>query len=352
MDPDQETRSPFLRRHVIGPFMGTLAAGLGIFLWAWIHQLSGVTTSGDRPVRDDEQKHVEVGKDPGHRGKDKDTNRKDDAAKPPLVPREEPAEIVLSSLGMKFRRVPAGTFIMGSPAAEIGRGDDEDPHEVTITQPFYMAVCEVTQAQYRMLMQGKQPSFFAATGLGTEEVQGINTDDFPVESVSFHNATQFCRMLSESASEAATGRSYSLPTEAEWEYACRYGSRSPFSFGSSLTNMLANAIPTDRFREGTIDLAPRKTTRVGTYGPNPAGLFDMHGNVWEWCSDWYEKDYYRRSPKTDPKGPDHSSSNTRVIRGGSWANDASACRSAVRSFRLPTDTQFNLGFRVVMRKEK
>jgi formylglycine-generating enzyme required for sulfatase activity len=250
---------------------------------------------------------------------------------------------VTNSIGMKLVLIPKGKFTMGSPREETGREEDEPQHEVNLTAPFYMGAYEVTQGQYEKVM-GKNPSFFseAGPGRGKDAVKGMDTADFPVERVSWEDAVEFCKRLSGLAEEEAAGRAYRLPMEAEWEYACRAGEATPFHPGNTLTPQQANIS-----RSGGL----KRTCRVGSYKPNAWGLYDMHGNVGEWCSDWYDKDYYKGSPGQDPKGPakgsDFGLGLVRVERGGSWFDSDGNCRAACRGW-APIDGGNNtIGFRVV-----
>jgi formylglycine-generating enzyme required for sulfatase activity len=256
------------------------------------------------------------------------------------LPRE-----VVNSIGMKLVLIPAGTFRMGSPEEEEGRFVEEGPqHEVEITRPFYLGVHPVTQAQWRAVM-GKNPSFFCATGGGKDRVKGMSTDDFPVESVSWKDVASFLARLSALEKERQGGRAYRLPSEAEWEHACRGGAPSYqiFHFGSSLSSTQANFDL--NYPYGEADERPylERTCKVGSYPPNAFGLFDMHGNVWEWCADWLDKDYYARSPRRDPPGP--SAGSRRVIRGGGWYYGGRFCRSAARYGGRPSFRSHDLGFR-------
>ena len=232
-----------------------------------------------------------------------------------------------NSIGMKLTLIPAGEFMMGSPDEEEGHSDDETEHRVRITKPFFLGVYEVTQAEYERVM-GTNPSWFSSTGIGKGSVSGLDTSRFPVELVSWDDAAEFCRKLSSLPEERAARRTYRLPTEAEWEYACRAGTTSPFHFGSQLNGEQANC--DGGYPYGTTDKGPdlKRTTTVGSYAPNAFGLYDMHGNVWEWCQDWYGEQYYATSSSADPKGP--SSGSSRVLRGGSWGSGARYCRSAYR----------------------
>ena len=242
-----------------------------------------------------------------------------------------------NSLGMKLVLIPAGTFLMGSPASEADRSDREGPqHEVAITRPFCLGVHLVTQQQYKKVM-GKNPSHFtSARGGGPSH---------PVEQVSWQDVIEFCRKLSEKPEEARLGRVYRLPTEAEWEYACRGGSTSsmPFHFGDSLSSAQANCYGSYPYGGASKGQYLQRTTAVGSYNPNAFGLFDMHGNVWEWCGDWFA-DYPRQSLK-DPPGP--PSGTHRVLHGGSWCHYGPVCRSAYRLSNDPGVRNNHFGFRVV-----
>ena len=255
------------------------------------------------------------------------------AAVPPCVP------VWSNSLGMKFALIPAGKFLMGSPESEEDRDEDEGPqHEVEITRPFSLGVHPVTQEQYKKVM-GKNPSRFTRKKGG-----GAN---HPVEQVSWEEAVEFCHKLTGRPEEKASGRTYRLPTEAEWEYASRGGanSSSPFFFGDSLSSAQANF--DGNFPYGGAAEGPylQRTTPVGSYRPNAFGLFDMHGNVWEWCADWYDANYYEQSPRQDPQGPQNG--NLRVLRGGSWPNVGRYCRSACRYGLEPGNRISFIGFRVL-----
>jgi formylglycine-generating enzyme required for sulfatase activity len=222
-----------------------------------------------------------------------------------------PKEITIQigeNVSMKLALIPAGKFMMG---------EEKDQHEVTISKPFYMGVTEVTQAQYEAVMGTNPSKFKGATN--------------PVDTVSWNDATEFCKKLSEKTRQAVR-----LPTEAEWEYACRAGSKTRFSFGDA--------------DEGLGDYAwysynsDRTTHPVGQKKPNAWGLFDMHGNVWEWCADWYGD--YPKGAVTDPQGP--ASGAYRVLRGGAWLYSPDDCRSACRSGNGPNSRDFNYGLRVAV----
>jgi len=222
-----------------------------------------------------------------------------------------------NSLGMKLVYIPSGTFIMGSPESEDDRDDDESQHRVSLTKDFYMGSTEVTQAQWKSLM-GANPS----DNVG---------DNLPVDNVSWEQAMAFCDRLS-----AREGRKYTLPTEAQWEYACRAGSTTPWYSGST-SFAAANA-------GWNSDNSDDRTQTVGRRGPNAWGLYDMHGNLWEWCLDRYGD--YPRSSVTDPTGTGTDSS--RVLRGGSWDDDPDETRAANRDEADQDSEDNEHGFRVIL----
>jgi len=234
-----------------------------------------------------------------------------------------PKENVLTdSLDMKLVRIPAGEFTMGSPDSDKEALDREKPrHRVRITKPFYLGMHEVTQEQYERLM-GENPSRFKGD------------PERPVENVTWEDAVEFCRKLSEKE-----GVTYRLPTEAEWEYACRAGSKQVYPFDN---------YPIDLGEYAYWGRNSKDTThRVGLKKPNAWGLYDMLGNVSEWCADWYRDDYYAISPVDDPVGA--YSRNWRVVRGGSsyFVEPPPNYRCAQRNFSAPTDHNAYRGFRVV-----
>jgi formylglycine-generating enzyme required for sulfatase activity len=223
-------------------------------------------------------------------------------------------------VSVELEQIPAGTFKMGSPETEAGHFKDETLHEVTISKPFYLGKYPVTQSQWQAVM-GSNPSYFK----GPQR---------PVEEVSWEDAVEFCRKLSELPEEKAAGRVYRLPTEAEWEYACRAGSQTAYSFGDDARLLKDFAWFSDN--------SNRQTHPVGQKKPNAWGLYDMHGNVWEWCGDWYG--VYPRGSATDPTGPKEGSG--RVLRGGVWYCSAGDCRAASRSDYDPANSQSNFGLRL------
>ena len=220
--------------------------------------------------------------------------------------------------------IPAGTFTMGSPASEVGRGDDETPHRVTLSG-FKMSQYEVTFEQY--------DAFCAATGRSKPGDAGWGRGKRPVINVSWDDADAFARWMG-----------CRLPTEAEWEYACRAGTTTPFNTGSNLTTDQANYDGNYPYNGNAKGVYREKTMPVGSFAPNAWGLYDMHGNVWEWCSDWY--DDYPTGAQTNPTGP--SSGSRRVLRGGGWSDLARYCRSALRWYNNPYFYDYIIGFRVVL----
>ena len=237
-------------------------------------------------------------------------------------------------VSMELVLIPAGKFIMGSPASEVGPESNEGPqHEVRISQPFYMGIFEVTQAQYRMVMD-KNPS-------------DPKDDNHPVNDVDWHDAVEFCSKLS-----AKTGRNFRLPTEAEWEYACRAGTQTRYSFGDNDAYLHKHGNYCDisntsnwSWQDTLHDDRHDKTAPVGSYKPNAFGLYDMHGNVLEWCSDSYAESY-ADAGSVDPQGP--SSGGYRVLRGGDWLRKSEVCRSAQRFWSGPSYEDVAKGFRVVL----
>jgi len=240
---------------------------------------------------------------------------------------------------MKSERIEAGKFLMGSPPSEAGRSDDESQHKVEITKPYCLGVYLVTQAQYRQLM-GTKPSRFSPKGDDKDKVSGLNTDDFPVENVSWEDAMDFCRIVSLLPGVRDKGWVTDLPTEAEWEYACRAGTETAFHYGNALSSRQANFNGNNPYGGAAKGEFLERTTMVGSYAANAWGLYDMHGNVLQWCKDWYDKDY-RNGDKRD--------TSHRVTRGGSWLFDAEDCRAARRHHVEPATRGSAFGFRVVVR---
>ena len=245
----------------------------------------------------------------------------------PTIEIENPSrdEDFVNTIGMRFVKIKAGTFQMGSPIDEPYRRSNETRHWVTLTKDYYIQATEVTQSQWRRIMGGN-PSRFK------------DCADCPVENVSWEDVQGFIEKLN---SIEGTDL-YRLPTEAEWEYACRAGTDTPFFFGDCLSTDQGNYDGNYPY-EGCPDGEYRKRTiPVGSLAANAWGLYDMHGNVWEWCQDWYGE--YPEGPVTDPVGPPDGSD--RVIRGGSWDFSARSCRSANRDDWHPGSRDDDLGFRL------
>ncbi len=319
-----------------------------------------IPKSIDKTPKDKDEPKPKVDDEPEQKKLDKESQKK---PAPPVLAQE-----ITNSLGMKLVLIPRGTFRMGSPPGEEGRSDDEHEHEVAITQPFYLGKFEVTKGQFA--------EFVKATGYRTDaekdgkggyglegdgqwnqrpEYTWRNTgwaqdDRHPVGNVSWNDAVAFCAWLS-----TKEGKKYRLPTEAEWEYSCRAGTTTRYYSGedpeslatvgnvadASASRKFPNWSRTIKADDGYVFTAP-----VGQFKANPFGLHDMHGNVWEWCQDWYDGDYYQTSPREDPQGPDAGV--YRVIRGGSFGRESRVGRAAYRSNNAPSDRSDSLGFRVVL----
>ncbi|MDO4559231.1 MAG: formylglycine-generating enzyme family protein [Planctomycetia bacterium] len=309
----------------------------------------------------------------------------------PVEQRQKPVRELpqdyLNANGQEFRLIPAGSFMMGNlmtpeeihekyPGGEIEWYRDAPSHKVTISKPFYMSKYETTVADFR--------KFVEATGYKTDAEQKGNARGFdyeanqftdidglnwknpgfeqssvhPVVCVSWNDAQAYLDWMNEKAefdSELGFKPFYRLPTEAEWEYACRAGSRTEFFWGNEpkdgkgyLNAADESGAPNGNkwsysfpFNDGYVTTAP-----VGSFKPNAWGLYDMHGNVWEWCLDWYDKDYYEESPSVDPLNT--TSSSGRVSRSGGWNSYAGYCRSALRYFSDPSSRYSHLGFRFLL----
>jgi formylglycine-generating enzyme required for sulfatase activity len=254
---------------------------------------------------------------------------------PPRDP--SPGDVLVNSISMKLVRVPAGAFLMGAPADEAERGDDEGPqHQVEIARPFWIGVHEVTQAQFQAVM-GYNRSHFSPEGAGKATQ---NFGRLPVEMVSWDEANDFCQRLS--ARERTHKRSYRLPTEAEWEYVCRAGTTSPFHLGGQLSGNDANFDGRRPYGGAPMGGAREYTMPVGSFLANAFGLFDVHGNVWEWCADRY----LPYDQKLQPGGPNQPGSG-RIVRGGGWLFSAADCRCARRVMHDQDHRSEYVGFRVV-----
>jgi sulfatase modifying factor 1 len=234
---------------------------------------------------------------------------------------------ITNTIGMTLNKIPAGTFMMGSPDTEKDRQDDEHQHKVTISKAFYMQTTEVTQRQWKAVM-------------GTEPWKGEDYvkegPDYPAVYVSWDDAVAYCKKLSEKES-----KTYRLPTEAEWEYACRAGAKTTWSFGDDENKLGDYAW----YRENAWDIDEKYAHQVRLKKPNAFGLYDMHGNVHEWCHDYFEEDYYKQSPAKDPTGP--TSGSSRVLRGGSWNLGTRYTRSANRNANVAGARSYYYGFRLV-----
>ncbi len=232
---------------------------------------------------------------------------------------ETPASDITNSFGMKFIYIPPGTFIMGSPSDESdSKVKDETQHNVKLENGFYIQTTEVTQGQWKAVMKEYPPGlYFNKCG-----------DNCPVERVSWYDVDNFIKKLN----EEEKSDKYRLPTEAEWEYAARAGTTTAYNWGNSADCSKANYGSAGECK----GINPGKTIKVASYPPNDCGLYDMHGNVWEWCSDWYNK--YPGDKTTD---------GSKVIRGGSWTDNAIKCRSANRHSITPDIMNPNTGFRLV-----
>ena len=239
--------------------------------------------------------------------------------------RPEPPREITNAFGMKLIRIAPGEFSMGSPSGEEGRNSDEGAYRVRITRAYYIGATEVTQAQFRSVM-GENPSRYEG-------------DNLPVECVSFDQVQEFLRRLS-----GREGKTYRLPTEAEWEYACRAGSTTPFAFGGTISTDQANYNGLEVYGAGRKGLNRRRPIAVASLAANGWGLYDMHGNVYEWCQDWHTA--YPSGTRIDPQGP--GAGTFRVLRGGSFRDWPETCRSANRYRYIPNRRYTNIGFRAVL----
>ncbi|TAF52884.1 MAG: hypothetical protein EAZ61_07425 [Oscillatoriales cyanobacterium] len=242
----------------------------------------------------------------------------------------------VNGIGIEMVAIPGGRFWMGSPDGEAGRDDDESPqHEVSVPD-FFLGKFTVTQAQWRAVAQ--LPQINQNLNANPSKFKG---DNRPVERVSWDEAQEFCARLSQ-----ATGKAYRLPSEAQWEYACRAGSTTPFAFGATLNTDIANYNGNYTYGNGKKGVYRKQTVDVGSFPPNAWGLYDMHGNVWEWCEDsWH--DNYNGAPTDGTAWIDNSTQN-KLVRGGSWGGNPRNCRSALRYYNT-RENRFNyIGFRLAL----
>ena len=238
--------------------------------------------------------------------------------------KKDPPKNFTNSIGMKFVWIPPGSFMMGSPNEESGRNPDETQHKVTLTKGFYMGVYTVTQEQWKEVM-GNNPSNFKGE------------KNLPVEMVSWDDCQDFIKKLLEKDKKF-----YRLPTEAEWEYACRAGTTTPFHFGETISTKQSNYNGEFVYGKGEKGAYRKMTMPVGSFPANAFGLYDMHGNVWQWVLDWPEKAWQKEV--VDPQGPD--TGKLRVVRGGSWSVFPGDTRSASREWIGPHDRSRHCGFRI------
>jgi uncharacterized protein (TIGR02996 family) len=259
------------------------------------------------------------------------------AGVPPCMPR------LINSIGMPLVFIPPGTFWMGAPDSEPLRDEDELPQrQVTLTWAFYLSIYPVRQRDYEAVMVSNPSTFNESNGGGP---------DHPVDMVSWQDAVEFCERLSNRPAEKAAGRMYRLPTEAEWEYACRAGTSTPFWFGNKATTEEVNFDGNYPFDGNSPygEAIPGKylmcSSKVGSYAPNPWGLYDMHGNIEEWCADMYDEHYYARAETIDPLNRKGSEN---VVRGGCWFSYGRHCRSANRNWFNSDGRNYYYGFRVAL----
>ena len=254
---------------------------------------------------------------------------------------ERTAQYFIEDLGngiqLEMVMIPSGSFMMGSPETEEGSRKNERPqHQVTI-KAFCLGKYQVTQAQWKAV--AAFPQVNKELKLDPSRFKG---DNRPVEQVSWEDAVEFCDRLSQ-----YTGRTYRLPSEAEWEYACRAGSAKPFAFGDTITTNEVNYDGNYTYGNAPKGEYRGRTTPVGTFQPNAFGLYDMHGNVWEWCQDSWHSNY--KGAPTDGSAwlDNEESSNRKLLRGGSWDSFPASCRSASRILNDLDNINYGIGFRVV-----
>jgi formylglycine-generating enzyme required for sulfatase activity len=236
-------------------------------------------------------------------------------------------EPLVNGVVLSLVHIPAGSFVMGSPDSEEGRQNDEGPQREVTVPAFWMGQYAITQAQYQAVM-GENPSHF----------KGLN---LPVEQVSWHQAVEFCQNLSK-----LTGLHYRLPSKAEWEYACRAGTTTPFHFGPTITTDLANYNGDMTYGNGLKGICRQATIDVGQFFSNSFGLYDMHGNIADWCADLWHNNY-KGAPIDGSAWLKKGFTANRIVRGGFWFFSPQSCRSACRDRLKPSVSSSFLGFRVV-----
>ncbi|MBQ7028857.1 MAG: formylglycine-generating enzyme family protein [Thermoguttaceae bacterium] len=285
---------------------------------------------------------------------------------PENTPETRPAgavkTLVIEDVAFSFRWAPPGKFTMGSPETEVMRVDHETLHDVTFESGFWILATPVTQRQF-MLTKKRNPAEFCSTGSFRRRVVNLDTSEFPIENVSWNAAKTYCRKLSQKLRKAKDPFYFDLPTDEEWEYACRAGTSTPFFWGDTWSPDKANC-------DGQFPYGPKapsvdfnavrleRPTPVGSYPPNAWGIYDMHGNIQEWVADWYPgyEDCpelfaeYRFSDSTEESlAREYPRERCKIYRGGSWYNSPWFARSARRDFTSPDSKSWKFGFRVVLR---
>jgi eukaryotic-like serine/threonine-protein kinase len=245
------------------------------------------------------------------------------------------AEVFEQDLGggisMTMVKIPAAIFMMGSPDNEVNRFDSESPQQQVSVPTFYLGQTLITQSQYQAIM-GNNPAYFSGDG------------NLPVEYVSWLDAMDFCDKLTQQS-----GNTYRLPSEAEWQYACRAGTITSYAFGETINPLVANYDGNGPYGGAAMGEYREKTTSVGSFPPNLFGLYDMHGNLWEWCLDEWVNNYNKAPTDGSARGDiiSRDENKVRLLCGGSWDDDAQNCRSAVRGGHAAWVRYNNVGFRVV-----